>query len=138
MPDESRGQLSLPVLEAVVGALLLLAVAGAFAVGTGDAGAARERQLDAYAGDAALLLEDEPGGVDGRSTLGRLVASDDGFDAAAPATRRRLEAALPSAVLFRVETPHGTVGYPGPPSRTTGVVVRETPAGTVRVEVWYA
>jgi hypothetical protein len=128
----------LPVLEAFVGALVLVALAGAFTV-AGDGGTpARERQLEAYAADAARLLDEEPGGVAGRSRLRRLAGSRGGFEAAAPGTRRRLEAALPPAVLFRVVTPHGTVGYPRPPSRVTGIEIRETPAGTVRVAVWYA
>jgi hypothetical protein len=133
---DDRGQLSLSVFEAVVGALLVVAVTAGFALGGDDLGAAREAQLDRYAGDGVALLATDGSGAD-RSTLAALAASERSFDRAADRARRRLAAALPANVLFRVETPHGTVGFPPPPSRAVGEARRVTIDGTITVRVWY-
>jgi hypothetical protein len=135
-----RGQLSLSLIEALVGALLVVAVATGFALGGPDLGGTREAQLDRYAEDSlALLAADDPGPrstEDDRSTLVALVASEDSFERAREPARRRLATVLPANLLFRVETPHGNIGYPNPPGRTVGEARRVTIDGTITVRVW--
>jgi len=54
-----RAQLSLPVVEAGIGVLFVVAVATAFAFGVPEVGVSRHAQLDAYAQDAATVLGNE-------------------------------------------------------------------------------
>lgn len=135
-----RGQLSLSLIEAFVGATLVVAVVTGFAIGGPDFGGTREAQLDRYAGDALALLSADDSGpastADTRSTLVALVASEDSFERAREPARRRLATVLPANLLFRVETPHGSIGYPNPPGRTVGEARRVTIDGTITVRVW--
>jgi len=115
-----------------VGVLLVFAVTTTFAVGvpppTTDGA-----QLDAYAEDTATLLANEPG-----PTLDEVAASEAAFDAERDALADRAEGLLPAAVLYRIETPHGSLGYPRPAGVTAGVTRVGTPAGRVTVWTWYA
>lgn len=125
-----RGQLSLSLVEAGIGVLLVFAVTTTFVVGvppqqTGEA------QLDAYASDVAVLLAEE-------ENLDAAVASPSAFRATRGALADRVEALVDTRVLYRVETPHGSLGYPRPARVTAGVAQVGTPAGTVTVWVWYA
>lgn len=134
----ATGQVSLSAVEALVGALLITGVVAGFVVGNDGTGTdAREAQLDRYAADAARLLATEPAAARNGTRLEALTASNGSFSRARTDVRRRLDGALPDNVLFRVGTPHGTIGYP-PPTGETGLTRRVTPDGTVVVEVWYA
>jgi DNA-binding beta-propeller fold protein YncE len=128
---------SLSAVEALVGALLVTGVVAGFVVGSDGTGTdADEAQLDRYAADAARLLATEPAAAGNGTRLEALTASNGSFGRVQTGVRRRLDAVLPDNVVFRVETPHGTVGYP-PPTGETGQARRVTPDGTVVVEVWY-
>ncbi|MFB6105611.1 MAG: hypothetical protein ABEJ70_01430 [Halobacteriaceae archaeon] len=128
------GQLSLSLVEAGLGVVLVFAVVAAAAAGAPGAGTSVERrQLERYAGDAVTVLR-----AGGDPTLDGVVASADAFEAERAALRARLDELFPAGVLYRVETPHGTVGYPVPRGRAVGEAVTWTRHGRVTVVVWYA
>ena len=132
----SRGQLSLTVVEAVVGVVLVMGVAAGFTVvSTGPSPSTP--QLDTLADDAATVLASEPtaGGRDSR--LAALARSEGSFAATRRSTRERLTDLLPADVLFRVRTPHGSVGHPQPPTATVGSTTVPTRYGPVTIRVWY-
>ncbi len=134
---DDRGQLSLPLVEAVVGALLILTVVLGFGLGVPDPGT-RRAQLDTYAGDAATVLAADPPAGTGGSRLSAASRSTEGFVGERAPLAARIEALLPKNVLYRVETPAGSLGYPGPAGRPVGRATTATRYGTVVVEVWYA
>lgn len=137
MPDRTdRGQLSLPVVEAAVGVLLIVGVTVAFGVGVPGPG--REAaQLERYAGDAAAALADTPAhGGDG-PLVARTLASERSFERRDDRLRRRTDRLLPVTVRFRLLTPYGTLGSPQPSGATVGSALVPTAAGNVTVEVWY-
>jgi hypothetical protein len=139
MPEgANRGQVSLPVVEAAVGVLFVVAVASAFAFGTHPGGVPREAQLDAYAADAATVLANEPPQHGDSTRLAELAASEAAFDRESAAFERRVDRILPDNLLFRVETPHGAVGDVRPSSVPTGRASVPTGGGRVTVWVWYA
>jgi hypothetical protein len=132
----SRGQLSLSVVEAVLGVVLVMAVAAGFTVVSAGPPASTP-QLDTLAHDAATVLDSEPT-ADGRdSRLTALARSGESFAAVRPSARDRLARLLPADVLFRVRTPHGTFGYPQPPTATVGSATAPTRYGPVTIRVWY-
>jgi hypothetical protein len=137
MPEPRRGQLSLSVLEAAVGVVLLLAVVMGFALGvpTPDT---REPQLDLYAEDTARVLAGEPPRHEGATRLAEVVAADSQFDRERGALQRRVERILPDNLMYRVETPHGAVGYRKPATVPVGRASVTTTNGEVSVWVWYA
>jgi hypothetical protein len=133
---ESRGQLSLPVVEAVVGVALVLGLAAAFAVGV--PGPATERaQLERYADDAATTLADAPAAGGEGPLLARALASRTAFRDARSVLRNRTTGALPGSVRARLETPRGSLGPPSPPDAPAGRATVTTVHGPVRVVVWY-
>lgn len=132
----SRGQLSLSVVEAAVGVVLVMGVAAGFTVvSTGPP--ASTPQLDTLAHDAATVLASEPteGGRDSRLTA--LARSSESFATTRASTRERLDRLLPTDVVFRVRTPHGTFGYPRPPTATVGSATVPTRYGSITIRVWY-
>lgn len=139
MPDsrDPRGQLSLPAVEAAVGILLVFAVAATFGLALPDPGV-RQAQLDAYAGDAAAVLTAEPPRHGGATRLTEVGRSESAFRRERDALHRRVERILPDNLLFRVETPHGAVGYPEPRGVPVGVATVPTAGGEFTVRVWYA
>lgn len=134
----SRGQLSLPVVEAGVGVLFVVAVATAFAFGTPAGGVSADDQLDAYAQDAATVLANEPPQHGDSTRLAEVAASQATFDREADALEHRVDRILPDNLLFRVTTPHGAVGFVRPSNVPTGVATVPTGNGPVTVWVWYA
>ena len=134
---DARGQLGLSAIEAAVGVLLILAVATGFALPVPHPDGSA-RQLDAYAHDTATALSVAPPRHGGATRLSELTASKARFEREKASLRRRLAAALPANLLFRVETPYGNVGYPRPPGVQVGSVTVPTGNGPVTVEVWYA
>ncbi|MEZ3144953.1 hypothetical protein [Halobaculum sp. MBLA0143] len=135
MPD--RGQLSLSVVEAGVGVLLLLAVAGGFGASL-PTPSTDETQLDAYAGDAATVLTGAPPRHADRSRLTEVAASRAAFERERGALRRRVAATLGDNLQFRLRTPHGVVGDPIPRATATGRATVPTRHGPVVIQVWYA
>jgi hypothetical protein len=131
-----RGQLSLPVVEAVVGVALVVGLTAAFAVSV--PGPATERaQLERYADDAGTTLADAPAPGGSGPLLAAALSSPDAFDDARPALRERTTGALPGAVRVRLDTPRGSVGPPRPPDVPAGRATVTTVRGPVRVVVWY-
>jgi hypothetical protein len=115
-----RGQLSLSLLEAGVGVLLLLAVAGALAVGVPTADE-REARLDGYAGDTLLTLRD------GEPSLGAPPAALDA----------RVDDLAPPGTRYRLETPAGAAGTPVPTGIPVGRARTTTANGTATLWLWY-
>ncbi len=131
-----RGQLPLSLLEAAIGVVLVLGVTLGFALGV-PAADTREPQLDAYAGDAATILSNEPPRHGGATRLAEIAASEPSFQRERAALRDRVDGILPDNLMFRVETPHGAVGYPVPGDAPTGRSTVTTGDGPVTIRVWY-
>jgi hypothetical protein len=137
MTDRDRGQLSMPVVEAVVGVVLVLGVVATFTVGV--PGPARERaQLERYAGDAATGLSETPARTGDMPFLARTVTNATAFRIHRDRLRSRVDELLPDSVLVRLRTPYGTVGPPRPPDTPVGRATATTVEGSVTVTVWYA
>ncbi|WP_343749334.1 DUF7262 family protein [Halarchaeum salinum] len=126
-----RGQLSLPLIEAALGVLVILAIAGGFALGVPHPNGS-ERQLDVYASDVATVLAAEAAA--GNATVTVL---GDG-EAERRAFRAHLDAVLPANYMYRATTPWGTIGYPRPPGVAVGRATVPSVVGPITVEVWDA
>jgi hypothetical protein len=135
--ERSRGQLSVSVLEAAIGVVLLLAVVMGFALGVPSADT-RSPQLDLYAADAATVLAGEPPRHGGATRLAEVLASAERFDRERDALERRVDRILPDNLMYRVETPHGAVGFRKPAGTPVGRASVTTLNGEVTVWVWYA
>jgi len=131
-----RGQLPLSVVEATIGLLLLLSIAAAFSLGVAPADTDTD-QLEVYASDAATLLETAEPQHAGQTRLAEVAASAGALDREGAALRRRAERVLPDNVMFRIETPHGAIGYHVPPGVPTGTATVATGSGDVTLRVWY-
>ena len=139
-----RAQLSLSLVEAAIGVLFVLGVTAAFSFGPTVA-PAREAQLDAYADDALTVLGgDAPAGTAAENAThrgdSRLVAasrSPVAFEREREALRDRIAAVLPPDAAFRLDTPHGSVGFDHPPGAPTGEASVVTARGRVTLRVWY-
>lgn len=134
--ESDRGQLSLSVIEAGVGIVLVFSVAATFGLGLPDPGV-QEAQLDRYAEDAGKVLANEPPRHGATTRLAEVAASPDRFEREREALNRRVDRILPDNLLFHVETPHGTVGHPRPNRVPIGESVVPTTSGVVRIRVWY-
>lgn len=132
-----RGQLSLSVVEAAVGVAFVLTVAVSFGL-TLPEPATAEVQLDAYASDTATVLTDESPQHVGESRLAEIAQSPAAFQREREALRERVERILGRNLLFRVATPHGTVGYATPTGVPVGQATVPTRNGVVVIRVWYA
>lgn len=134
-----RGQASITVVEAGLGVLLLATILLGFALGVpGDEPMKTQAQLDTYAADAATLLSNEPPRHNDQTRLAEVVESPGALDRERTALKKRIDRILPDNLLFRVETPHGTVGYRKPDSVQTGAATVLTNNGDVTLRVWYA
>lgn len=132
----ARGQLPLSLLEVAIGIVLVLGVTFGFALGVPSPDT-REPQLDAYAEDTATILTNEQPRHGGATRLAEVVGSASAFDRERGALRERVDRILPHNLLFRVETPHGAVGYHLPNGVATGQATVTTTAGAVTIRVWY-
>ncbi|SNR53294.1 DUF7262 family protein [Halorubrum vacuolatum] len=133
--DDERGQLSLSLVEAAVGLVFVLTVAATFGLALPEPGTT-EAQLDTYATDVATIVAHErPADGDGP----RMADIDDRetFERERETLERRIDELLPDNLLYRMETPWGTLGVEPPASVRTGGATVTIPAGTVTVEVWY-
>lgn len=135
--SSARGQLSLSVVEAGVGAVLVLAVAMGFALGVSPPDD-RATQLELYAEDAATVLAGESPRHAGATRLAEVARSPDAFERERAALRRRVARILPENLMFRVETPHGAVGFRKPAGVAVGAASVTTGHGDVTIWVWYA
>ena len=131
-----RGQLSLTMVEAGVGVLLLFAVTATFALGLPAAGA-DEAQLDRYAADAGTVLSREPPQHGGLTRLSEVTHSRAAFERERAALAHRVERILPENLMYRVRTPHGSVGFQRPTGVPTGRTTVPTVDGRVTIWVWY-
>lgn len=132
-----RGQLSLPLVEAAIGVVLIVGVSVAFAVDVPGPGR-EEAQLERYADDAATALADAPARGDGEGPLvARALDSRGAFERRDDRLHRRAERLLPPTVRVRLLTPYGDLGPPRPPGARTGRARVATAAGILTVEVWY-
>jgi hypothetical protein len=134
---DDRGQLSLSVVEAGIGVLLLFSVTATFALGLPDAGT-QEAQLDTYADDAAEVLSREPPRHREATRLAEVTASEAAFDRERDALERRVGRILPDNLMYRLVTPHGAVGFQRPTDAPTGKAEVPTLSGRVTIWVWYA
>ena len=133
---DDRGQLATSLVEAAVGALLVLSVVAGFLWVPAGVDSA-ETDLDRAAADALAVLDAEPPAGSGRSRLAAACRSPSSFDTERDALRDRLDAVLPVGVFGRLETPHGAVGPPRPDGVPSGRA-RQTVAGcTATLRVWY-
>lgn len=132
----NRGQLPLSLLEVAIGIVLVLGVVLGFALGVPSPDT-REPQLDAYAEDTATILSNEQPRHGGATRLAEVVRSESSFERERSALRDRVDRILPDNLLFRVETPHGAVGYHVPRGVATGRATVTTTAGAVTIRVWY-
>ena len=134
---DRRGQLSLPAIEAAVGVVFVLAAVAAFGLALPDPGTA-EAQLHTYADDAATVLVEEPPRHAGGTRLDEIARSRAAFERERAAFERRVGRILGDNLLFRVETPHGAVGYARPSDVPLGRASVPTRGGEVTLWVWYA
>lgn len=137
MRSTGRAQLSLSMVEAGVGVVLVLAVTTGFVLDV-PAPDDREAQLDAYARDAVTVLSGEAPRHQGTTRLGEVLASSEAFERERDALDRRVDRILPDNLFYRVTTPHGTVGYQRPAGVVTGRATATTLEGDVTVRVWYS
>lgn len=133
----ARGQLALSVVEAGIGLLVVIAVVSAFGLGLPDPGTT-EAQLDAYAEDAATVLANEPPRHAGETRLAEVTRSAAAFRRERDALDRRVDRILPDNLLYRIETPHGAVGYRKPSGVALGRAAVPTRGGEAVIWVWYA
>jgi hypothetical protein len=131
-----RGQLSLSVVEAAIGVLLVVGVAAGFTAGVTPT-PSTEPRLDALAHDTVTVLGSEPTAEGDAARLVALARTPSSFEEVREPTRDRIERLLPADVAFRVVTPHGAFGYPRPPGRPVGSATAPTRGGPVTVKVWY-
>lgn len=131
-----RGQLSLPAVEVGIGLLLVFAIVALIALGV-PATDQQRAQLDAYAADAATVLEEAEPRHGGATRVDELTASADRFGREADELEARVERILPDNVLFQIETPHGAVGATRPSGAPAGRATVPTLHGEVTIEVWY-
>jgi len=135
--EPDRGQLATSLVEAAVGALLILAVVAGFLwAPAGDHAGSPATTLDRTADDALSVLAAEPPAGSGRGRLAAACRSPGSFATERDALGRRLDAVLPTAVFGRLETPHGTVGPPTPSDAPVGRATRTVAGCTVTLRVW--
>jgi hypothetical protein len=129
-----RGQVSLSLVEAVVGLLVVFAAASTFLVGLPETGAA-ERDLTVLAADGLSVLDATPA-TDNASRLAALGRSERSYARQSDATTAQLQELYPDGVRFRLETPHGALGRPLSTTGPVGRAVAWTPGGRVTLRVW--
>lgn len=139
--SDDRAQLSMPLVEAGIGVVLILSLTALLALGT-PAPQASDPQLDAYAADVATVLAEEPARHGGTTRLDEVTRSAERFDREAPALERRVDDLLPDNLMFRIVVENAelgteSIGHERPANAVTGAETVTTRHGQVRVEVWY-
>ncbi|MFB6311441.1 MAG: hypothetical protein ABEH64_09720, partial [Salinirussus sp.] len=105
-----RAQAPLSIIEAGIGLLILVALGASFVVAA-PAAPPEHPQLDAYAEDALVILDQEPPRHAGETRLREVIRSATSFDREKDALRRRTIRILPENLMFRMETPYGLIGH---------------------------
>ncbi|WP_311171422.1 DUF7262 family protein [Halobellus ordinarius] len=131
-----RAQLATSLVEAAVGALLVLSVVAGFLWVPAGVDSA-ETGLDETAEDTLAVLAAEPPTGTGRSRLAAACRSPSSFETEREALRTRLDAVLPVGVFGRLETPHGAVGPAMPDGVPSGRAREATGQCVVTLRVWY-
>lgn len=131
-----RGQLPLSLLEVAVGVVLVLSLVATLALGVPGPDT-REPQLERYADDALTLLANEPPEHAGATRLTEMLASSRSLDRERATLDRRLDRIVPDNLMYRLETPHGAVGYQVPGDVAEGRATVTTANGPVTLRVWY-
>lgn len=139
--ESKRAQLSVTLIEAIVGAVFVLGVAMFFSLGVPPAGD-DTAQLERYASDTVTVLENEPPRHAGETRLTELTRSQSGFDREQDALERRVGLILPDNVLYQVEVSgdgarYGAVGQHRPHGVPVGYAAVTTRHGEVELWVWY-
>jgi hypothetical protein len=137
-PPGDRAQLATSLVEAAVGALLILSVVAGFLwVPVEEAATEADPTLDRTAADALAILDAETPVGDGRSRLSAGCRSQRAFDTERDALDERLDSVLPTSVFGRIETPHCVVGAPRPNGVPSGRATLSTGRCAVTIRVWY-
>ena len=131
-----RAQVSLSVVEGIVGLLVVVAASTTFLVGLPGTGA-DEAELTRLASDGLTVLDSTPPADDGASRLTALARERASFVRERDEADAQLRAVYPPDVRYRLETPHGTIGDPLPPERVVGRARRYTASGGVTLQVWF-
>jgi hypothetical protein len=131
-----RAQLSLSLIEVAVGVVLVFAVLLGFVLGVPSPNT-RDPQLEAYANDAMTVLAGEPPRHQGTTRLSEVARSPAAFERERDELEHRTDRLLPDNLMFRIETPHGAVGYGIPSGVPLGTARVTTKHGTVTILVWY-
>lgn len=134
--SSSRSQLSVSIVEAGVGVVFILAVVMGFALGV-PMPDTETPQLNAYAEDTATVLANEPPRHAGETRLDEVTKSAAAFEREAAALESRVDRILEDNLMYRVETPHGSVGYQRPATAPAGHATVPTTNGEVTVWVWF-
>ncbi|SEK34015.1 DUF7262 family protein [Haloferax larsenii] len=136
---ESRGQLSLTVIEAAIATLLVLTVAAGFALTPEYPTATLDHSstpLDEQAHDAAALVAAAP--ADGPGTLlGAACASESDFDARAAQLRTVATSGVSPGAFVSIQTDVGKAGTSPPADARVGSASVVVPRCTATLEVWY-
>lgn len=132
----SRAQLSLSIVEAGIGVVFILGVTMGFALGVPTAHT-RETQLDLYAKDTGKVLVSDAPRHRGTTRLAEIIDSPKSFRREKATLEHRIDRILPDNLMFRVETPRGSVGYRKPAGVPVGVSTVTTANGDVTIWVWY-
>lgn len=133
----TRAQLPMPAIEGALAVILVLGVLGGFALGVTQPDA-QQPQLEAYAADAVTILANEPPQHRSGTRLAEVAESRETFERERKPLNRRVDRILPDNLMYRVTTPHGTVGFANPGGVPTGRATVTTINGAVTVAVWYA
>lgn len=137
-----RAQLSLALLEVALGVAFVFAVLLGVVLGipTPDT---RDAQLEIYASDIATVLASEAPHHQGQTRLSELTQSPSAFEQEngneneRNRLKHRIDRLLPDNLMFRIETPHGAVGYRIPSGVSLGTATVPTINGDVTIIVWY-
>lgn len=132
----SRAQLSLTIVEAGIGVVLIFGVTMGFALGVPTAHT-RGTQLDMYAKDAGTVLVNDAPRHGGTTRLAEIIDSPDSFRREKATLKHRVDRILPDNLMFRMETPYGSVGYRKPAGVPIGASTVTTTNGDVTIWVWY-
>lgn len=131
-----KAQLSLSLLEVMLGVAFVFAVLLGVVLGvpTPDT---HNAQLETYADDVATVLASEPSSHQKSSRLSELTRSPATFERESDELTHNIDQLLPNNLMFRVETPHGAVGYRIPSGVSLGTTTVTTTNGDVTIVVWY-